>query len=214
VTEQPRTEQPRRRQLHMLRPSLDALPGLALPAGYRLRTFRPGDERAWGAIMEATGGIGTDWTVEKVRERLVTREQFEPDGLFFATCDALAGLPVASACAWRVLPPESAVGTVHMVCALDGHRGRGLGRLVTLAVLHRLRARGFRMADLSTDDFRLAAIKSYLGLGFVPVYLPDDQGLDDHEARWSAVFAALMTPAAAVAAGGAAPSGRAEAASP
>jgi mycothiol synthase len=82
-----------------------------------------------------------------------------------------------------------------MVCALDGHRGRGLGRLVTLAVLHHLRERGFRMADLSTDDFRLAAIKSYLGLGFVPVYLTDPDRIDDHEARWSAIFTTLLTPA-------------------
>src|SRR6266508_3980861 len=39
----PPTE-PRRRQLRMLRPTLDDLPPLAVPAGYRLRTFQPGDE--------------------------------------------------------------------------------------------------------------------------------------------------------------------------
>ena len=51
-------EPPKRRQLRMRRPHLEDLPDPVAPAGYRLRTYQPGDERAWGAIMEAEGGIG------------------------------------------------------------------------------------------------------------------------------------------------------------
>jgi mycothiol synthase len=69
--------------------------------------------------------------------------------------------------------------------------------LVSLAVLHYLRERGFRAADLSTDDRRLPAIRTYLALGFVPVYLTDEERFDDHEARWSAIFALLLSPAVA-----------------
>jgi mycothiol synthase len=178
----------------MWRPHLDGLPDLLVPDGYHLRTYRPGDEGAWGEIMETVGGIGREWTVEKVRQRLVSRPQFEAAGLFFATCDAEGERPVASACAWRDEAEEMGeIGTVHMVCAIPSHRGRGLGRLVTLAVLHHLRRRGFASADLTTDDFRLAAIKSYLGLGFVPAYRTDAERLDDHEARWSAIFATIIT---------------------
>ena len=188
--------EPKRRQLRMLRPHLDDLPPLEVPAGYSLRTYRPGDERAWGEIMEAAGGIGQGWTVERVRERMIDREQFEPQGMFFATSDAEGGQPVATATAWRATAGERDQGNVHMVCALESHRARGLGRLVTLAVLRYLRQRGFQRADLSTDDWRLAAIKSYLGLGFVPVYLPDPDGTDPHEPRWSAIFAQLLAPRA------------------
>jgi mycothiol synthase len=180
----------------MWRPNLDDLPDLIVPSGYQLRTFQPGDERAWGEIMASDGGIGRDWTIAKVRERIVDQPQFEAAGLFFATCDAAGDRPVASACAWRT-EPAGDMGNVHMVCALPAHRGRGLGRLVTLAVLRRLRAGGFASADLTTDDFRLAAIKSYLGLGFVPVYLTDAERLDDHEARWSAIFVRLLSPSRA-----------------
>jgi mycothiol synthase len=176
----------------MWRPHLDGLPDPVVPSGYRLRTFRAGDEQAWGEIMATEGGIGREWSVEKVRERIVERPQFDPAGLFFATSDTDDDRPVASACAWW--REEGDMGNVHMVCAVPSHRGRGLGRLVTVAVLHRLRERGFRSADLTTDDFRLAAIKSYLGMGFVPVYRTDPDRLDDHEARWSAVFAALLAP--------------------
>ena len=197
----PAAEAPRR-QLRMWRPTLDGLPELEVPAGYALRSFAPGDEAAWGEIMSAEGGIGRDWTVEKVRERLIDRPQFEAAGLFFATSDAEGGRPVASACAWRFLPgPEGptdqlvpGMGNVHMVCSLSRHRGHGLGRLVTLAVLRYLRDRGDTSADLTTDDFRLAAIKCYLGLGLVPASRTDPGRLDDHEARWGAVFTALLSP--------------------
>ncbi len=184
----------KRRQLRMLLPHLRDLPAVEVPPGYQLRTFQPGDERAWGEIMESTDGIGTEWTVERVRERMILREQFDPAGMFFAMCDAEAGRLAASATAWRSSPNERVLGNVHMVCALESHRGRGLGRLVTLAVLHYLREQGFQRADLSTDDWRLAAIKTYLGLGFVPVYLPDPDDLDPHEPRWSAIFRHLLTP--------------------
>jgi mycothiol synthase len=200
-TQQPAVEAlapaPRKRQLRMLRPHLDDLPALTVPAGYRLRTFQPGDERAWAEIMEASSGLGREWTVEKVRERMVEREQFDPRGLFFVTCDAESNRPVASATAWRKSAEEQVMGNVHMVCALDDHRGKGLGRLVSLAVLHHLRQRGFRAADLSSDDWRVPAIRTYLGLGFVPVYLTDAERFDDHEARWSAIFTQLLAPAPA-----------------
>jgi ribosomal protein S18 acetylase RimI-like enzyme len=186
------SDAPAPRQLRMWRPHLDDLPPLEPPAGYRLRTYRPGDEGAWARIMESEEGIGREWSVERVRERLIERPQFEGDGLYFATAEAADSLPVASACAWRGAPEVGPLGNVHMVCALPAYRGLGLGRLVTLAVLHHLRRRGFRSADLSTDDFRLAAIRMYLGLGFVPQYLTDADRLDDHEARWSAIFARLL----------------------
>ena len=38
-------------------------------------------------------------------------------------------------------------------------RGKGLGNLVTIAVLHRLAAVGKKTARLNTDDWRVPAIK-------------------------------------------------------
>ena len=179
-------EAPRPRQLRMRRPTLEGLPELVVPAGYGLRTYLEGDERAWGEIMESPEGIGKEWPVEKVRASMMERPQFEAAGMFFATCDAEGGRPVASATAWRSPSTGEKTGYVHMVCALSEHRGRGLGRLVTLATLQYMRARGDEDVVLQTDDFRIAAIKSYLGLGFVPVY--EEDPVSDHVARWSAVF--------------------------
>ena len=174
----------------MCRPSLEELPALAVPDGYALRTYREGDEAAWGAIMESPEGIGREWTVEKVRASMMEKPQFEAAGLFFVTCAAENERAVASACAWRSPSAPPDMGHVHMVCALPEHRGKGLGRLVTLATLRYMRDRGDRAAQLQTDDFRLAAVRTYLALGFVPVYVEDEAS--DHVARWSEVFRKVM----------------------
>ena len=181
---------PQPMQLRMRRPNLDDLPPLTVPSGYSLRTYRPGDEAAWAEIMNSEGGIGTGWTPDLVRARLIDQPQFDPVGLFFATCDAENGRPVASATAWRVPPEETRTGCLHMVAALPEHRGHGLGRMVNLAVLRYFRDRGFGDIVLSTDDFRVAAVRCYLSLGFVPVYRDDPAS--DHPTRWSAVFARVM----------------------
>ena len=166
-------------QLRMVRPGLDDLPGMEVPEGYALRTYRPGDEAAWCEIMNT--GIGTGWTAEKCRGELTERDPFMPDGCFFAT---RAGQAVATACAYDVQPEGVNAAQVHMVCAKPDHRGRGLGRLVTLAVLHYMREQGYAAAFLGTDDFRVTAVKTYLGLGFIPDYIEDS-----HRLRWSSVFA-------------------------
>lgn len=165
-------------QLRMVRPELDHLPGIGVPAGYELRTWRPGDEAAWCEVMNT--GIGTDWTAEKCRRELTEREPFLPDGCFFVT---KSGEAVATACAYDVQPEGLNAAQVHMVCAKPAHRGLGLGRLVTLAVLHYMRAHEYAAAFLGTDDFRVPAIKTYLGLGFIPDYIEDS-----HRKRWSAIF--------------------------
>src|SRR5690606_36526282 len=66
------------------------------------------------------------------------------------------------------------------------NRGKGLGKLVSVAVLNDLYERGFRRCMLRTDDFRLPAIKTYLDLGFVP-----DMKDDSHPERWAKVWDAL-----------------------
>ena len=74
-------------------------------------------------------------------------------------------------------------GYLHMVCVLPEHRGKQIGHALNLAALRWFRDRGFKEVWLSTDDWRIPAIKSYLRLGFEPFY-PDDS----HRERWQAVF--------------------------
>ena len=168
-------------QLEMLRDTLKDPPAIRIPDGYGLRTYHSGDEAAWCAIME--GNVGRDWTPETCREKLIDDPRFHPESLFFAT---FGSQPVGSACAWSRDLNERIVGEVHMVAVLETHRGKGLGHLVNAAVLHRLKDLGYRQAHLLTDDWRLAAVRSYLTAGFRPLHTHDS-----HAKRWSDVFTQL-----------------------
>ena len=55
--------------------------------------------------------------------------------------------------------------------------------------LEKLEARNCTYSILTTDDFRLAAIKTYLDAGFRPVLWADSES--DQRARWDAVIAQL-----------------------
>jgi mycothiol synthase len=75
---------------------------------------------------------------------------------------------------------------VHYVAAAPDHAGKKLGYLASLATLYEFVRLKCKMAVLDTDDYRLPAIKTYLNLGFMPYHRDDT-----HEARWTAVDAAL-----------------------
>lgn len=61
-------------------------------------------------------------------------------------------------------------------------RGKSLGKAASVAVMHRLKKEGYRAFSLLTDDFRAAALKTYLDLGWRPwLYLEDMEG------RWRAI---------------------------
>lgn len=170
------------RQLRMVRPDLDNLPKLELPPGYDMRTYQKGDEVHWANIISDSFG-GKQRTAEDTRNEITGQERFVPDGFYFATHD---GTPVGTACAWRQTVDETEVGYVHMVGVASAHTGHKLGKWVSLAVLIYFRDYGFRCAMLDTDDFRIPAIKTYLNLGFVPVYIEDGQ-----PKRWQVIFEKL-----------------------
>lgn len=157
---------------------------IKLPSGYEMRTYQPGDEAAWSYIMSKT--IGGDPSPERCSKDIIQKPQFSPDILFFVTHHET---PVGSACAWRKSPDEKETGYVHMVGVLEEHRGKNLGYILTLKTLHWFRDRGFKCAVLHTDDFRIPAVKIYLKLGFVPVFVDDT-----HTPRWKALKEKLGIP--------------------
>lgn len=70
--------------------------------------------------------------------------------------------------AWHTKIERERWGMVHFVGVLASERGAGLGRAITLAALHRRRARGMTRAMLDTHVWRLPAVAAYLRLGFEP----------------------------------------------
>ncbi len=168
-------------QLVMALASLDHVPPVEVADGYRLRAYQPGDEAAWCDLVN--GCIGGEYTEEQCRRDILETPGFEAGDLFFAERD---GEVVGTAWALRKQRPEEGPGYLHMVAVLAEHRGHRLGRALVLAALHRFRELGYRSAVLQTDDWRSAAIKTYLGLGFRPRHTDPS-----HEGRWAEVMGSL-----------------------
>lgn len=153
--------------LLMVRPNLDGLPPLALPEGYRLATAAEFDKPAplWAAVINESFD-DQSWTEEYVHESFASKEQHDPEGVFFIMRGAEA---VSTAFAWLDDPGERQDGRVHWVGTSPEHRGKGLGTAVVVAVLHYFKQHGFEKAHLETHPPLLPAIRVYLSLGFEPV---------------------------------------------
>jgi mycothiol synthase len=149
----------------MRRPLTDPLPDPVFPPGVTLRTFRVGaDEAAWLDLNRKAFASHPEqgaWTAEdlSLRER---EPWFDPDGFFLAERDGkLAGFH------WTKIhgtPPQ--VGEVYVVGVDPAGQGGGLGRALTLAGLHYLRAQGLPEVMLYVDEDNPPAIRLYESLGF------------------------------------------------
>ena len=81
---------------------------------------------------------------------------------------------------------EKKEGYIHMVACHEQARGKGYGTLLNNVALHTLKNEGMETAYLTTDDWRIPAIKSYLRAGFEP-----DVSTEDFKTRWNNIFKQL-----------------------
>lgn len=152
----------------------------ALPEGYSFKLFGGTDAEIeqWVALcnnglMNATAQTFED-TVRHY-ENIVA----EKDCLFVANAE---GKYVMTA-TYFVLPDGQ--GLVHMVASDPEIRGKGIGHAILCEGLKMIEARGAKETRLRTDDWRLAAIKTYLVAGFRPIIFDDPDS--NMEERWDKV---------------------------
>lgn len=151
-------------QLRMGFTRFDSLLPPRMPPGYQLRAFRPGDEEAWIAILN-TGNFGA-WDRARLDQMLAgERAPLPRDGIFFATRD---DRPVATVCVFLHASDSGVMPELGWVAVAPEHRGHGLSRELGRAALLYVRDHGYRYIYLLTEDYRPAAIKTYLRLGFEP----------------------------------------------
>lgn len=162
---------------------LSRLPRVPLPEGYNIRTFRAGDEAGLAAIF-ADGALGLD-SVPAVQSAFLSDYPFRPERVFVAEYgEELVG----TAAMWTSRSdPDHAY--LHMVAVLTPHRGKYLGWALSTAAARHAAHEGYTTQRLFTDDFREAAIRLYLEMGYAPLYLDDT-----HPARWAAVLNKLKRP--------------------
>lgn len=82
--------------------------------------------------------------------------------------------------------PNTRLGDMHMVGIRPDFRGKGLGKYLNQITLCHLRERDITAVFLTTDEWRVAAVKSYLRAGFLPVQY--DVGMQE---RWEAMLETL-----------------------
>jgi len=95
-----------------------------------------------------------------------------PDDAFFLVTDKDKHLAATAACQIGEHLPGTA--TLHMVKCDPNHIGKGLGRVVTVAAMQYAFETGIEIMYLTTDDFRIPAIKLYLQLGWIPEINSDE----------------------------------------
>lgn len=173
------------KQLKMRRPSAPVR-AYVLPDCYRIIPFAgtQGEITDWLAIV-AEGLVPVE-DGEAVFDRYIRnwKDLTPGEDLFFVTDPD--GKRVATIAAVRH-PDES--GYIHMVGSLPECRGKGVGRAMLAHALNVIESRGVTHTILTTDDFRLPAIKQYLDAGFRPVLWHDPDS--DMRARWDKVIETL-----------------------
>jgi mycothiol synthase len=155
----------------------DLPPRPEVPAGYELRQFREGDLARYIGLMDRAGF--KDWTEQRVRKLM---ESILPGGFLVIEHKATGDLVATALAEHKPQPLHPFGGELGYVAGDPAHRGKGLGLAVCAAAVARLLRAGYRSIYLCTDDHRLAAIKTYLRLGFKP--LLHKNGMED---RWRRV---------------------------
>ena len=143
---------------------LNAPPDYRVPPGYQLRTYQKGDRTGFYKIMELAGWTG--WNDERLKPWLY---RILPQGWFMATSDATGEIVASSMATHDHTWIKPFCGEVGWTVAHPAHRGKGLGTAVVAAVTKRFMEAGYRTIHLYTEPWRLAALKVYLNLGYVPL---------------------------------------------
>ncbi|MFC4335235.1 mycothiol synthase [Salininema proteolyticum] len=145
-------------------------PAAVLPQGFSLRHFDPGTDE--DELVRVNAAAFADhpeqgrWTFEDV----ITREQeewFDPEGIILAfQGDALRGFH------WTKMVPENGagiVGEIYVVGIDPPAQGTGLGKVLTLAGMAHMAARGATTLTLFVDESNSRAVRLYRNQGFETV---------------------------------------------
>ena len=152
-------------RVQMVRDDLQDIPTFALPAGYGIRWYQPGDEEHWMRIHLECAGYGD------LKPTLFT-DQFGTDRDALVRRIAFVcredGYPISTNAAWMNDWRGEHWGRVHWVATCASEQGKGLSKPLMTAVCERLRDLGHERAYLTTNTARVRAISLYMTFGFRP----------------------------------------------
>ena len=155
-----------------------------LPDGYSFEFFTEcaEDIAAWCDICRAANMVKSDNNEESFDKIIRSVKGIEPEKDLFFVVDG-DGRRVATST--LIHNKEKNTGYLHMVAAIPDVRNKGIGHAMLSFAISIAEGRGIDSCILTTDDYRLPAIKNYLCGGFLPVIY---DGLDEEmRTRWGEV---------------------------
>ena len=118
-------------------------------------------------------------------DKSMASDRYSPEDTLFVFCDGEPAATVTVICG-----ETEGGGRVHMVACKPGFRGRGIGHCLSAVAVCELKKRGAEHACLTTDDWRVPAVKSYLKSGFLPD-IPE--GDAEMSSRWENVLGIISS---------------------
>jgi len=169
------------RRVIMVRRHLEGIPQFALPAGYSIRWYRPGDRAVWLRIHAlAEKEVPTS---AEIYEKQFAGDESERTRRQAFLLDA-AGHEIGTASAWWNDDYHGQrFGRVHWVAIVPAQQGKGLAKPLMTATCNRLSELAHDNAYLTTWSNKLPAIQLYFVFGFEP----DIRSAED-EATWQPIL--------------------------
>ena len=156
-----------------------AVDAVIVPQGCRLVAFSEleGALDSWLDIVQYGLSDGKK-DASYYHEMMTARELYRDDKCFFILENERAVATLTVICDY-----QNKEGYVHMVACREDARGKGYGTLLNRVSEYVLKSEGMQTAYLTTDDWRIPAIKSYLRIGFYP-----DLSTEDFKERWQKIY--------------------------
>lgn len=159
--------------LYLVWPSylLSEPPRADVPDGYVLRSYDDSDDFAIRQLLECES-----WKLSE-KEWQDYKDQVLPNGLFLITHTNTNGLVATAGAVHKPNPGRYYFpfgGNLEYLIVHPEHRGKQLGSIVSAMVVQRFISAGYDNIRVCVQGFRVAAIKTYLRLGFVPFLHGED----------------------------------------
>jgi mycothiol synthase len=161
-------------------------PRAEIPGGYVSRPYVEGDDVALRQLLgrEGWGMADDEWQGYK--------DKILPGGLFLLLHADTRILVATAGAAHNPNPGRYYFpfgGELGYLLVHPEHRGKRLGQAVSAMVVERFMSAGYESIRVCVQGFRLAAIKTYLRLGFVPFLHAEDASL-----RWQRICERIGRP--------------------
>ena len=141
----------------------------SVKSGYKLRSFKVGDDQTWAKVMNAVFGSSSTasdfWSQTFLGVDMDS--DFDPQGFFFVEKE---GNPIGI-CAGIVLHNRnkvngSYIGGIGWTGVEEEHRGSGVGRALMMSALDYLEKKDISLTEVGTQFYRTTALNLYESIGF------------------------------------------------